>query len=431
MAALSLCEEQEPEPQKSVKESKYGNCDDEDADLIFVGVDYHVVGAALSVGSTDESPHDLKQLSTSDMNSGNPKRLKLSVAIPGGCSLDTLSGISPTVNTSTPSTGVHTSSSSGQNEESFPQACANDMIHFSLRNPIIENSFEGLEETDFSRIANQHETFDSKKRNPIVFLRDFYYGKHDGDGQPEQKTHTTFKLSCLKILKNVKFMNHMKHHLELERQRGDSWDSNTTYQHCYRQVPTPFQLQRHIESVLITQEPSTVCKIRELSFETDHVLLQHKKDTHKHGEMPCVCQVCNYRSLAFTDVETHFRNCHEYTKNLLCPFCLKIFKTATPYMNHNWRHWNKTILQCSKRRLKFLTSKEKIEHETKNHQTFKKPEQLEGLPPVGGELIIQTSVQGSKGTASITVSTTDPWLSTARTKKRIAMRTRCSRLPCS
>lgn len=47
---------------------------------------------------------------------------------------------------------------------------------------------------------------------------------------------------------SLRFMNHMKHHLELEKQNSESWESHTTCQHCYRQYSTPFQLQCHIES---------------------------------------------------------------------------------------------------------------------------------------------------------------------------------------
>ena len=43
-------------------------------------------------------------------------------------------------------------------------------------------------------------------------------------------------------------MNHMKHHLQLEKQNSESWESHTTCQHCYRQYTTPFQLQCHIGS---------------------------------------------------------------------------------------------------------------------------------------------------------------------------------------
>lgn len=43
-----------------------------------------------------------------------------------------------------------------------------------------------------------------------------------------------------------------------------------------------------------------ICKICELSFETEHMLLQHMKDTHKPGEMPYICQV--YTCLLYTSL---------------------------------------------------------------------------------------------------------------------------------
>ncbi|XP_057607408.1 zinc finger protein 280B-like [Chionomys nivalis] len=273
------------------------------------------------------------------------------------------------------------------------------------------------------------ETLDPRKGSLTLLLSDFYYGQHRGDGQPEQKTHTTFKCpECLKALKNVKFMNHAKHHLELERQGNDGWETHTTCQHCHRQFPSPFQLECHVDRVHTAPDPTTVCRICDLSFETDHVLLQHMKDNHKPGEMPYVCQICNYRSSAFADVETHFRKCHVNTKNLLCPFCLKIFKTATPYMSHYRGHWERSGHQCSKCRLQFLTFKEKMEHKTWCHQTFKKPQQLEGLPP-DTKVVIKVStepVQSESGksgkVASITVSTTDWEPSSPRSQGRPSKR---------
>ncbi|XP_003804031.2 zinc finger protein 280A [Otolemur garnettii] len=351
------------------------------------------VGTMLSVGGRDESPWDSKRLSISDINSKNLKRAKLRDGIPGVCSLVVVSSDISPIMTSSPSRGVPNTSSCVQDEASFLWADDNEKPHFSLVDPDGANGPEGLVLTDFSSLASQNKNFDPEKGNLVMLLSDFYYGQHKGDGLPEQKTHTTFKcLSCLKDLKNVKFMNHMKHHLELEKQKSDSWENHTTCQHCHRQFPTPFQLQCHIDSVHTAQEPSPVCKICELSFETDQVLLQHMKDNHKPGEMPYVCQICHYRSSAFVDVETHFRTCHADTKTLLCPFCLKIFKTAPRYVNHFWSHWNKRVFRCPKCRLQFLTSKEEVEHKTKNHQTFKKPEQIERLPP-GTKIIIQTSAQ--------------------------------------
>nr|XP_058896129.1 zinc finger protein 280A-like [Kogia breviceps] len=387
--------------------------------------------AAFSVGGKDKSPHDSKRRPTSDMNiyNGNPKRPKVSHGIPGGQASAVASpGILPTKNTSMTPEGVPTSSSHVHNGASFPWAHAYNQACYHAMDPDRACSLERLAKTDFSSLASQNKTVDPKKGNLIMSLDDFYYGQHPGDRQPEWKTHTAFKcLSCLKVLKNIKFMTHVKNHLEFEKQRGDSWEIHTTCQHCHRQYPTPFQLQCHIESVHTSQEPSAVCKICELSFETDQVLLQHMKVNHKPGEMPYVCQVCNYRSSVFADVEAHFRTWHENTNSLLCLFCLKIFKVATSYVTHAWRHWNKRVFQCSKCRLQFLTLKEKMEHQTKNHQPFKMPEQLEGLSPET-EVKIQTSVQpGPREAASIIVTNTESRVSPEKTTKRMAMNTRCSR----
>ncbi|KAM9640487.1 zinc finger protein 280D isoform 6-T6 [Morphnus guianensis] len=318
-------------------------------------------------------------------------------------------------------TGTNAASSTIKNGGPFPRACPKCNIHFNLMDPLknhmkyccpdmVNNFFLGMAKTEC--VSTTSKTAESEKGKLIMLVNDFYYGKHEGDTQQiqkEQKTHTTFKcFSCLKVLKNnIRFMNHMKHHLELEKQSSESWESHTTCQHCYRQFPTPFQLQCHIESTHTPYESSTICKICELSFETEQVLLQHMKDNHKPGEMPYVCQVCNYRSSAFSDVETHFRTVHENTKHLLCPFCLKVIKIGAPYMHHYMRHQKKGIYRCTKCRLQFLTCKEKMDHKTQHHRTFRKPKQLEGLPP-GTKVTIRASVgslqSGSSATSSVSTS---------------------------
>ncbi|KAM4744386.1 zinc finger protein 280D isoform 2-T4 [Anableps anableps] len=231
----------------------------------------------------------------------------------------------------------------------------------------------------------------------IMLVADFYYGHFEGDAEKKeaQKTNTTFKCqSCLKVLKNnIRFMNHMKHHLELEKQNSESWESHTTCHHCYRQYMTPFQLQCHIESAHSPIESSTNCKICELAFESEQVLLEHMKANHKPGEMPYVCQVCDYRSSFFSDLEAHFRSVHENTKDLLCPFCLKVLRTSHIYMQHYMKHQKKGIHRCGKCRLHFLTYKEKVEHRTHVHKTFRKPKALEGLPP-GTKVTIRASLTG-------------------------------------
>uniref|UniRef100_A0A8B9CQI1 C2H2-type domain-containing protein n=1 Tax=Anser brachyrhynchus TaxID=132585 RepID=A0A8B9CQI1_9AVES len=384
------------------------------------GVPQYQTGPSVNVTGLNESVFVSKRPATSEGNSVTPKKAK-----PNEVGAGSNSDVSPTVNspTVTPSQnvsskGTNATSSNIKNGGPFPRACPKCNIHFNLMDPLknhmkyccpdmINNFFLGVAKTECSSTTSKIN--ESEKGKLIMLVNDFYYGKHEGDTQQvqqEQKTHTTFKcFSCLKVLKNnIRFMNHMKHHLELEKQSSESWESHTTCQHCYRQFPTPFQLQCHIESTHTPYESSTICKICELSFETEQVLLQHMKDNHKPGEMPYVCQVCNYRSSAFSDVETHFRTVHENTKHLLCPFCLKVIKIGAPYMHHYMRHQKKGIYRCTKCRLQFLTCKEKMDHKTQHHRTFRKPKQLEGLPP-GTKVTIRASVGSLQSGSSVSTST--------------------------
>ncbi|XP_074863443.1 zinc finger protein 280D isoform X2 [Carettochelys insculpta] len=380
-------------------------------------------GPAMNMTGLNESGFVSKRPATSEANSVTPKKTKPNEVGSGSNSAVSPSVKSPTVTPSqnVSSKGTHTTSSNVKNGAPFPRACPKCNIHFNLMDPLknhmkyccpdmVNNFFPGMAKTECS--SSPTKASESEKGKLIMLVNDFYYGKHEGDVQrvqQEQKTHTTFKcFSCLKVLKNnIRFMNHMKHHLELEKQSSESWESHTTCQHCYRQFPTPFQLQCHIESTHTPYESSTICKICELSFETEQVLLQHMKDNHKPGEMPYVCQVCCYRSSAFSDVETHFRTVHENTKHLLCPFCLKVIKIGAPYMHHYMRHQKKGIYRCTKCRLQFLTCKEKMDHKTQHHRTFRKPKQLEGLPP-GTKVTIRASVgplQSSTSVTSLSTST--------------------------
>ncbi|XP_023574644.1 zinc finger protein 280C isoform X2 [Octodon degus] len=350
----------------------------------------------------DETSFGLKR-SASKINSVNPKKPKTSgsiseINLSSSLSLSNSSEESSQVMVSP---GSNTSSTEQKTEEFVLRSCPKcdiqlnhlELLKYHMKRccPDMLNNFIGTVKMEPSSAEGTTNT-GSEKEKLIMLVSDFYYGKHDGSLEEEPKTYTTFKcFSCLKVLKNnIRFMNHMKHHLELEKQNSESWENHTTCQHCYRQYPTPFQLQCHIESTHTPHEFSTICKICELSFETEHILLQHMKDTHKPGEMPYICQVCQFRSSTFSDVETHFRTSHENTKNLLCPFCLKVSRMATPYMNHYMKHQKKGIHRCSKCRLQFLTCKEKTDHKAQ-HRTFIKPKELEGLPP-GTKVTIRASL---------------------------------------
>lgn len=246
----------------------------------------------------------------------------------------------------------------------------------------------------------------------VMLVSEFYYGTCEGNMQGRKaEPNSTFKCTCcFKVLKNnIRFMNHMKHHLELEKQSSESWDSHTTCQHCYRQYMTPFQLQCHIESAHSPIESSTNCKICELAFASEQVLLEHMKNIHKPGEMPYICQVCGFRSSFFSVMEQHFRTVHDSTRDLLCPFCLRVLRSSHSYMQHYMRHQKKGIHRCGKCRLNFLTHKEKADHRTNSHKTFRKPKALEGLAP-GTKVTIRASltgkspnVQNHRGRSGITI----------------------------
>nr|XP_014337876.1 PREDICTED: zinc finger protein 280C [Bos mutus] len=364
MAELFMeCEEEELEPwQKKVETPQ-----EEDDELIFVGA---VPGS--------------KSPTSNIVNRGNPS-----------------SSAKEIKNETESRYSTHTLSTATRTGTFFVRACPKCNVQFNLLDPLkyhmkvccpdMVDVFMEMIKVELSNI--EQNTTGAETGKLIMLVSDFYYGRHEGNFDDDEKTYTTFKcFSCLKVLKNnIRFMNHMKHHLELEKQNTESWENHTTCQHCYRQYPTPFQLQCHIESTHTPLEFSTICKICELSFDTEHILLQHMKDTHKPGEMPYICQVCQFRSSSFTDVETHFRVSHENTKNLLCPFCLKVSRMATPYMNHYMKHQKKGIHRCSQCRLQFLTYKEKLVHKLE-HRTFIKPKELEGLPP-GTKVTIRASIE--------------------------------------
>uniref|UniRef100_A0A671L111 Pogo transposable element derived with ZNF domain b n=1 Tax=Sinocyclocheilus anshuiensis TaxID=1608454 RepID=A0A671L111_9TELE len=238
---------------------------------------------------------------------------------------------------------------------------------------------------------------DTQKRL-VMLVDDFYYGTFEGNRvyvpMDNSKEPLSFKcLTCNKRLKNnIRLMNHMKYHVELEQQNGEM-DTHTSCQHCFRRFPTPFRLQCHLESVHTAIESSTKCKICEWSFESEPVFLQHMKNTHKPGEMPYVCQVCEYRSSFYSDVFNHFRTWHEDTRHLLCQYCLKVFKHSTSYQQHYNRHQKSTVYHCNKCRLQFLFTKDKVEHKINHHRTFRKPCELEGLQP-GTKVTIRAYSRG-------------------------------------
>ncbi|KAG1946922.1 pogo transposable element with ZNF domain [Pimephales promelas] len=175
----------------------------------------------------------------------------------------------------------------------------------------------------------------------IMLVEDFFYGQHPGQHASLKTYSVTISMKCQvcekKVKGNIKMMNHMKQHMELDHQTGEV-DCHSMCQHCYRTFSTPFNLQCHVEAVHNQAESSKVCKICEWSFENEPLFLNHMKQAHKPGEMPYMCQVCEFRSSFYQDVISHFTEQHKDTCILMCPFCLKVFRSYIGFQLHFARH---------------------------------------------------------------------------------------------
>ncbi|KAJ8000183.1 hypothetical protein DPEC_G00202200 [Dallia pectoralis] len=220
----------------------------------------------------------------------------------------------------------------------------------------------------------------------IMLVEDFYYGVDKGRslvGAPVERAPGIFNcMTCAKTLRNnIKLMNHMRHHMDIMTRQSRDVNECTSCRHCFRNFASPFMLQCHIEGAHSLFDNTAKCKICELVYVGEPSFLQHMKNTHKPGEMPYVCQMCEYRSSYYSDVYSHFREAHGNTANLLCPYCLKVFRSSGVYQNHYSRHQKKTVFQCDRCRLQFLFAKDCAEHKAQHHKTHVKPRQLEGLKP--------------------------------------------------
>lgn len=64
------------------------------------------------------------------------------------------------------------------------------------------DTFMEMIKIELSSFENKNMT-GAEKGKLIMLVSDFYYGRHEGGFDDEEKTYTTFKcFSCLKVLKN-------------------------------------------------------------------------------------------------------------------------------------------------------------------------------------------------------------------------------------
>ncbi|KAK5607345.1 hypothetical protein CRENBAI_026393 [Crenichthys baileyi] len=230
----------------------------------------------------------------------------------------------------------------------------------------------------------------------VMSVEEFYYGRFSGDislRKPPPPGMNIFSFTCyicsFRAENNLRLMQHVLYHSELV---VDGKDRHCCH-YCYRQFSSPGQLKDHQDEVHGSTQSSCLCRICEWAFDNEPAFLNHMKSNHKPGEMPYVCQecfqVCSFRSSFYSDVLQHFATFHRETLFLLCVFCLKVMKNPTNYQQHLYRHKLSQAFHCNRCRLQFIFLKDKMQHRVENHRSFRRPPQLEGLPP-GSKVTIRT-----------------------------------------
>ncbi len=213
-----------------------------------------------------------------------------------------------------------------------------------------------------------------------------HYGFKKGKKKYDDDTTSQPKFSChhcnRRIASNIRFMQHIKNHLEKERQHTFSLNDMINCEHCYKRFRTPFERQCHIEK--FHMKTDHICGVCELSFESSKVLVQHLEEKHTSLQMPYICKICEYRTSVYDDIIVHFSKTHLGSKSLMCHFCLRILKTAKDFSRHCLKHLTISIRngshRCKSCKLMFLSYSELKEHADKDHVRFAKSKK-DGIPP--------------------------------------------------
>ncbi|XP_051926997.1 pogo transposable element with ZNF domain isoform X1 [Hippocampus zosterae] len=230
----------------------------------------------------------------------------------------------------------------------------------------------------------------------VIMVDDFYYGCDPGRSAVGERVNSRCLAGPYRcqhcsetLLSNIQLMSHLKTHAAKMAEEDCHMGSVSPCPHCFRRFSSPFKLQCHMEAVHTQHVSTAKCEICELDFGTEPLFLQHMKSTHKAGEMPYVCQVCDFRSSFYSDVWSHFEKFHANTRNLMCPYCLKVLRTSHCYIHHFARHQRKFVFSCQKCRLHFLCVKERQQHYDLHHRTHITPTQVTGLK-LGTKVTVRT-----------------------------------------
>nr|XP_040020350.1 pogo transposable element derived with ZNF domain b isoform X3 [Gasterosteus aculeatus aculeatus] len=231
----------------------------------------------------------------------------------------------------------------------------------------------------------------SNPHRVVMSVEEFYYGTLEGDLSLRKplriKTSFTCQICTYRAENNLRLMQHMLQHSELV---GGTSEDRKCCRFCYRQFSSPSQLQSHEEQVHGPAPSACLCRICEWAFENEPAFLNHMKSNHQPGEMPYLCQVCSHRSSFYADILQHFASFHRDSGFLMCLFCLKVTRNPVSYQQHLSRHQMNQAFHCNRCRLQFIFLKDKMQHKQENHRSFRRPAELEGLPPGSKQVTIRT-----------------------------------------
>ncbi|XP_078487788.1 zinc finger protein 36 [Ciona intestinalis] len=264
--------------------------------------------------------------------------------------------------------------------------CNQEFEHFSVFNAHSQEQCVSADSKPFCIIFNPTNNKNARPRKKLhLTVEEYFYGKSDGKKHKQVANFNPSRkykcYSCAKVLKNnLRFMSHVRHKIENHWKQNDNINDFNICSHCYRHYDTPFQLQCHVETVHSSVSASTTCCICELNFQDEETFLLHMKNRHGCQETPYVCKICSHRSSLYSDLMQHFRECHENSNSLMCPFCLCIHNTGNSHLNHVIQHLKKSY-SCSRCRLQFSSSVARCQHLTIDHIKTMRSKLQYPIPP--------------------------------------------------
>ena len=100
-----------------------------------------------------------------------------------------------------------------------------------------------------------------------------------------------------------------------------------------------------------TQHAAT-CRICEFNFGDPAVLLKHMAAVHSVENPPTgllgayKCLICRFCSPLYSELVRHFNEYHSRSGWLLCPLCLRVFRTGWFFVLINYRGYKKCAKNC-------------------------------------------------------------------------------------